>query len=78
MKGFNKPLGGPTVKLMVRTHVVDAKINDNILWSCKPDVFGKMFFTAKNFHIGDINLFYMNIRENVDVRIQSYMQNYKP
>ena len=68
LKNFNK----------IVPHVVDAKINDNILWSCKPDVFGKMFFTAKNFHIGDINLFYMNIRENVDVRIQSYMQNYKP
>ncbi len=68
LKNFNK----------IVPHVVDAKINNNILWSCKPDVFGKMFFTAKNFHIGDINLFYMNIRENVDVRIQSYMQNYKP
>ena len=49
LKNFNK----------IVPHVVDAKINDNILWSCKPDVFGKMFFTAKNFHIGDINLFYM-------------------
>lgn len=68
LKNFNK----------IVPHVVDAKINNNILWSCKPDVFGKMFFTAKNFHIGDINLFYMNIRENVDVRIQSYMENYKP
>lgn len=68
LKNFNK----------IVPKVVDAKINDNILWSCKPDVFGKLFFTAKNFHIGDINLFYMNIRENIDVRIKSYMENYKP
>lgn len=68
LKNFNK----------IVPKVVDAKINGNILWSCKPNVFGKMFFTAKNFHIGDINLFYMNIRENVDVRIKSYMENYKP
>jgi hypothetical protein len=68
LKNFNK----------IVPKVVDAKINGNILWSCKPDVFGKMFFTAKNFHIGDINLFYMNIRENVDVRIKSFMENYKP
>ena len=68
LKNFNK----------IVPKVVDARVYNNILWSCKPDVFGKMFFTAKNFHIGDINLFYMNIRENVDVRITSYMQNYKP
>ena len=68
LKNFNK----------IVPKVVDAKISNNILWSCKPNVFGKMFFTAKNFHIGDINLFYMNIRENVDVRIQSYMASYKP
>jgi hypothetical protein len=68
LKNFNK----------IVPKVVDAKISGNILWSCKPDVFGKMFFTAKNFHIGDINLFYMNIRENIDVRIKSYMENYKP
>lgn len=68
LKNFNK----------IVPKVVDAKINGNILWSCKPNVFGKIFFTAKNFHIGDINLFYMNIRENVDVRIKSYMETYKP
>lgn len=62
LKNFNK----------IVPKVVDAEINNNILWSCKPDVFGKLFFTKKNFHIGDINLFYMNIRENVDVRIRSY------
>jgi len=62
LKNFNK----------IVPHVVDAKINKNILWTCKPDVFGKIFFTKKNFHIGDINLFYMNIRENVSQRINAY------
>jgi hypothetical protein len=54
--------------------VVDAQIHGNILWSCKPDVFGKIFFTKKNFHIGDINLFYVNIRENVRLRIKNYFE----
>ncbi len=62
LKNFNK----------IVPHVVDAKINQNILWTSKPDVFGKIFFTKKNFHIGDINLFYMNIRENVAQRIHAY------
>jgi len=58
-------------------HVVDARIHKNILWACKPDVFGKIFFTHKNFHIGDINLYYMNIRENVKQRIASYFESNK-
>ena len=60
MRNFNK----------VVKNVVDAEIHNNILWSWKPDVFGKFLFHKKNFHIGDINLYYMNIRENVDVRIK--------
>lgn len=53
-------------------NVVDAQVHQNVLWACKPDVFGKLFFTKKNFHIGDINLYYMNIRENVRTRIDSF------
>ena len=53
-------------------NVVDAQVHQNVLWACKPDVFGKIFFTKKNFHIGDINLYYMNIRENVRTRIDSF------
>ena len=52
--------------------VVDAQVHNNVLWSCKPNVFGKFFFTKKNFHIGDINLYYMNIRENVRTRIDNF------
>lgn len=54
--------------------VVDAQIHHNILWSCKPNVFGKIFFHKKNFHIADINLFYMNIRENINNRIHNYLE----
>ena len=64
MKNFNKNVPA----------VVDAQIHGNILWSCKPDVFGKIFFTKKNFHIGDINLFYENIRENVRLRIKKFFE----
>jgi hypothetical protein len=65
LKSFNKIIPG----------VVNAKISGNILWACKPNVFGKIFIRQKNFHIGDINLFYMNIRENVQERLQAYIQN---
>lgn len=52
--------------------VVDAQIHGNVLWSCKPDVFGKWLFFKKDFHIGDINLFYQNIRMNIRTRTNSY------
>ena len=62
LKNFNK---------IVRK-VVNAEIHDNVLWASKPNVPGKIFFTRKNYHIGDINLFYLNIRENISARIRSY------
>jgi hypothetical protein len=67
MRNFNRLVPG----------VVDAQIHGNVLWSCKPDVFGKWFFFEKNFHIGDINLFYQNIRLNVRVRSREYFLKVK-
>ena len=55
--------------------VVSAQIHNNILWSSKPNVPGKIFYTQKNFHIGDINLFYINIRENAEARIKAFLKN---
>jgi len=51
---------------------VSARVHGNVLWASKPNVPGKIFFTKKNYHIGDINLFYMNIRENVAARITNW------
>lgn len=55
-------------------HVVSAQIHNNILWSSKPDVPGKILYTQKNYHVGDINLFYMNIRENAAARINAFLR----
>jgi len=67
-------------KIVPRT--VSAEVHHNILWTSKPNVAGKLFFTKKNYHIGDINLFYMNIRENISARITAYLKKkitvYKP
>ena len=52
--------------------VVDAQVNGNVLWTCKPKFFGNIFLTKKNYHIGDINLFYTNIRNNVRTRIKMF------
>ncbi len=53
-------------------HAADAQIHGNVLWLNKPHFPGSFFFRTKNYHIGDINLFYVNIRENVHARIAAY------
>ena len=65
LRNFNKIVPG----------VSDAQIHKNILWTRKPDVPGKILLTTKNYHVGDINLYYMNIRENVATRIRSFKKN---
>ena len=64
LKNFNK----------IKKGLVDAKIHGNILWTCKPKFFGNILFTQKNYHIGDINLFYSNIRQNVNTRIDYFFK----
>lgn len=52
--------------------VADANIQGNILWSQKPHFFGNIFYAAKNYHVADMNLYYMNIRENVAQRKKAF------
>lgn len=54
--------------------VIDAQIHHNILWCNRPKFFGSILIKQKNYHVGDINLFYANIRHNVQVRISSYFK----
>jgi Protein of unknown function (DUF3089) len=62
LRNFNK----------VYYHVADAKINKGILWINKPDFPGSFFIRMKNYHIADINFFYMNTRENVRQRVKAF------
>ena len=64
LRNFNK----------VIPHLVQAEIHGNVLWVNKPHFFGNIFLTTKNYHIADYNLFYINIRDNVGTRIQSYLR----
>ncbi len=62
LKNYNK----------LKSNVVDAQIHNNILCTCKPKIFGSFFIKQKNYHIGDINLFYNNIKQNIATRIKMY------
>jgi len=53
---------------------VNAQIHGNVLWTNKPKFFGDIFLRQKNYHIADINFFYLNIRDNVKLRIRKYLE----
>lgn len=52
----------------------DARVHGGVLWVNRPRFPGSIFFNTRNYHIGDINLFYMNIRHNVQQRIEAWMK----
>lgn len=53
--------------------IVRAEVKNNILWITKPDISGKLFLTRKNYHMGDYNLFYKDVQENANLRVQTYL-----
>ncbi len=50
----------------------EAHIHQDVLWTSKPHFFGNIFFTNPNYHIADYNLYYLNVRENVQQRINAF------
>ncbi len=55
----------------------DAQVADGVVRINKPHFFGNTFFNFKNYHIVDYNLFYINIRENAQLRVKSYLKKNK-
>lgn len=58
--------------------VAAAKNTQGVLWTSKPRFFGNIFFTTKNYHVGDFNLYYMSVRENVKQRVEAYKKKRTP
>ena len=54
-----------------KTH--DAQVEGGALWISHPRFPGSFLYTSKNYHAGDINLFYVDIRKDVSRRIDQYM-----
>lgn len=64
LRNFNK----------IKNGIVDAQVTYNVLWSKKPRFFGNIFLTAKNYHIADYNFYYLSIRNNVQQRVDAFLQ----
>lgn len=49
-----------------------AQVHNNILWISKPKFPWGFLYWIRNYHVADINLFYMNIRQNLRTRVRSW------
>lgn len=65
--------GGVGLKFTFVDKPVDAQVHNGMLWVCKPYIKGRAFIRIKIWHRADINLFWMNIRENVALRIENFL-----
>lgn len=52
--------------------VANANVSNGVLWTDKPHFFGNVFLRSKNYHIADMNLYFLNIRENAKQRVTAF------
>lgn len=56
----------------VYKRTTDAHITGGVIWVNRPKFPWSFLYSTKNYHVGDINLYYLNIRQNVEQRINNY------
>ena len=66
--------GGVGCKYTLRPELADAQVHQGLLWINKPYVRGRIFLRTKVWHSADINLFWQSIRENVALRVESFLK----
>jgi len=49
-----------------------AIIHNRVLWTPRPVFFGSSLYKTENYHAGDFNLYYVNVRENLQVRLSAF------
>jgi hypothetical protein len=54
--------------------ITDAEVYRGLLLADRPKFQGSILFLKKNYHPGDLNLYYMNVRENAELRAANYLQ----
>ena len=70
-KNLNR--GGVGLGFKYFPEMADAQVFRGMLWINKPYVRGRALVRTKIWHRADINLFYVNIRENVDLQLKNYV-----
>lgn len=59
----------------VYKRTTDAQINGGVIWVKRPKFPWSFLYSTKNYHAGDINLYYMSMRQNVGQRIENYFRS---
>ena len=57
----------------VHTKTQNSQAEGNALWVSHPKFPGSFLYRNKNYHAGDINLFYVDVREDASRRIKYYL-----
>ena len=58
----------------VYKRTTDAQIYEGVIWVKRPKFPWSFLYSTKNYHVGDINLYYMNMKENIEQRIFNYFK----
>jgi hypothetical protein len=56
----------------VTPNICDAEVYKGVLLCTRPKFKGSFLLRTKNYHPGDINLYYMHVRENAELRAQQF------
>ena len=59
----------------LKTGVAGAINHEGVLWTPKPRFFGNFLIKTKNYHIADFNFYYVSIRNNAALRVNTYFEN---
>jgi hypothetical protein len=72
---FNQHKGFLYSNKKVYSKALKIEVTDGLIWSTNPK-FPMRFFMSflKNYHVGDLNLFWQDIRENVALRTHTFLE----
>ena len=59
---------------IMRKNLFDAQVHGPVLWVGKPKMFLGGLFQRDNYHVGDYNLFYLNVRRNAILRARTFLE----
>lgn len=54
--------------------VLSAQVKAGYLWVTRPKVKGNGVIASNNYHIADFNLFWMDVRENAELRVEMFLK----
>jgi hypothetical protein len=64
--------------LKIFTNNINIKLTDGIVWSSLPNVPGKILLKpVRSYHFADINLFWVDIKENAINRVEQWLKKNK-